>query len=449
MSRLSRHILFQSPTRDPLFHRRNAPADAVPVHDPPLPPREEAIKLLTLGAEVEHALMVQYLFAAYSLHDPADVPKSKAALVRTWRDTIITVAREEMGHLITVQNLLRSLGASLSLGRDEFPIDTEFYPFNFKLEPLSKDSISSYAFAEMPIDDQVAQQIDGVKPGEIADIVKRASRDHAGAPINRVPKLYERITDLVRALPSSAFSAASLSRQAQNAEWIAGRENIVVMPVGSRVDAIHALNAIAEQGEGPLTAQAPSSEISHFKRFLGIYRAFPTDGSWQPSINILKNPNVRTTQPNPSEITHPEARLWAQLFNYRYARLLLSLRHMLELPATTSTTKSPRGLLISWTFGEMYNVRSIANILVKLPATPGGKARAGAPFEMPASLQLPTLEADRFRLNRGLLEASSMVIDQLRALPATRGSEYLAGLRTTDNAAMQVADEVISQQPSS
>ena len=77
MSRLSRHILFQSPTRDPLFRRHNAPADAVPVHDPPLPPREETIKLPTLAAEVEHALMVQYLFAAYSLKDPADVPKAK------------------------------------------------------------------------------------------------------------------------------------------------------------------------------------------------------------------------------------------------------------------------------------------------------------------------------------------------------------------------------------
>jgi len=41
------------------------PAD--PIHDPPLEPRDEAIFLLTAAAEIEHALMVQYLFAAYSV----------------------------------------------------------------------------------------------------------------------------------------------------------------------------------------------------------------------------------------------------------------------------------------------------------------------------------------------------------------------------------------------
>src|SRR5947209_6522348 len=191
MSRLSRHIGFDSLARDPrahptLFDRYEAPADAVPVHDPPLPPREEAIKLLTLASEVEHALMVQYLFAAYSLKAPSDLPKAKIKLVASWRNTIVTVAREEMGHLITVQNILRSLGAPLSFARDEFPIDTEFYPFNFRLEPLSLNSLSKYAFAEMPLDNEVAEKVEGAKPAEIKDIVNRASRDNAGAPLNRV-----------------------------------------------------------------------------------------------------------------------------------------------------------------------------------------------------------------------------------------------------------------------
>src|SRR5688572_29894549 len=38
-----------------------------PAHDPPLCPRDEAVFLLTAAAEIEHALMVQYLFAAYSV----------------------------------------------------------------------------------------------------------------------------------------------------------------------------------------------------------------------------------------------------------------------------------------------------------------------------------------------------------------------------------------------
>ena len=36
-------------------------------HDPELSPREEAIFLLHTAAEVEHALLVQYLYAGFSL----------------------------------------------------------------------------------------------------------------------------------------------------------------------------------------------------------------------------------------------------------------------------------------------------------------------------------------------------------------------------------------------
>src|SRR4051812_20360599 len=38
----------------------------LPTHDPPLAPRDEASFLLHVAAEIEHALMVQYLYAAYS-----------------------------------------------------------------------------------------------------------------------------------------------------------------------------------------------------------------------------------------------------------------------------------------------------------------------------------------------------------------------------------------------
>jgi hypothetical protein len=62
--------------------------------------------LLHTAAEVEHALMVQYLYAAYSLGEAPfqgpNVPTSAQGLVASWRGTIVSVAREEMGHLITL-----------------------------------------------------------------------------------------------------------------------------------------------------------------------------------------------------------------------------------------------------------------------------------------------------------------------------------------------------------
>jgi len=62
-----------------------------------------AVFLLHTVAEIEHALMVQYLYAAYSLsdhptvsdHPTGPVPTNPATVTAGWRNTIITIARED------------------------------------------------------------------------------------------------------------------------------------------------------------------------------------------------------------------------------------------------------------------------------------------------------------------------------------------------------------------
>src|SRR5271163_4661017 len=103
--------------------------------------RDYVIMLLHVGAELEHGLMVQYLYAAYSLGGD-HLSHADHAEVRKWQDLILTVAREEMGHLLTVQNLLCLLGGPISFDREEFPWDTPFYPFTFSFEPLSRKSLA-------------------------------------------------------------------------------------------------------------------------------------------------------------------------------------------------------------------------------------------------------------------------------------------------------------------
>src|SRR5689334_21348355 len=81
-----------------------------PAHDPPLTPHDEALFVLDVGAEVEHALLIQYIYAACSLKRGDDLPAERKADVKRWRSSLMGIAREEMGHLITVQNLLRLIG---------------------------------------------------------------------------------------------------------------------------------------------------------------------------------------------------------------------------------------------------------------------------------------------------------------------------------------------------
>ena len=61
--------------------------------------------------------MIQYLYAAYSLGGP-QVPEKHRDMVRRWREVILGIAKEEMGHLISVQNVLKLIGAAqLRAGR--------------------------------------------------------------------------------------------------------------------------------------------------------------------------------------------------------------------------------------------------------------------------------------------------------------------------------------------
>jgi hypothetical protein len=80
--------------------------------------------------------MVQYLYAAYSL-DADSATGEDQEKVRLWQRQILEIAREEMGHLVTVQNLLSLIGGPLSFARQDCPSNPSSTPFHFELERLS------------------------------------------------------------------------------------------------------------------------------------------------------------------------------------------------------------------------------------------------------------------------------------------------------------------------
>ena len=70
--------------------------------------REALIYMLCEAAELEHGIMCQYLFAAFSLKQAMaeGLSESELAAVRRWRAQISHVATQEMLHLALVHNIL-------------------------------------------------------------------------------------------------------------------------------------------------------------------------------------------------------------------------------------------------------------------------------------------------------------------------------------------------------
>src|SRR5690606_15002744 len=108
-------------------------------------PYLELIRLLREAAEIEHDLMVQYLYGAFSLK-PA-----YAELVghpQPGSSSFLGVTVEEMRHLGAVNRLLVELNAAPVLSRQDFPYDSDIYPFPFELVPLGPVSLAKFTYCE-------------------------------------------------------------------------------------------------------------------------------------------------------------------------------------------------------------------------------------------------------------------------------------------------------------
>ncbi len=161
-------------------------------------PLTEARFLLKAAAEIEHGLLVQYLYASFSI--------TKLPVPQGWAQRIIGIAVQEMFHLINVQNLLLALkndSFETYFDRANFPLPPEhvgFYPFAFRLEPFGGDSLSKYVSAESPLPEFVSD--DGLR-AELEAVIERAEQVTAMRTFGHVGNLYAYLYWLF--LPSDNF----------------------------------------------------------------------------------------------------------------------------------------------------------------------------------------------------------------------------------------------------
>lgn len=430
-------------------------------------PLDKAEILLESAAEIEHALMVQYLYAAYSLKSSAEVtdPGQREVLAddsaTSWPQVIKEVAREEMGHLLTVQNLLLALGLPPNFEREDFPPRKDLYPFALHLEPLTQQSLAKYVVAESPsdatgIEDIVELALSPGKPrinrvgvlyGLLGVVFATPAQIEEGKTsgnpwdemVSYLAHLaYEQAPAVQWHLPDGVFGAAGVVQQAEPSDWqVSG---VRVHRVADRAAARAAIRDIGEQGEGPTT----SSEESHFERFRLVYRGsggapgFPAAGEWVPTRTV-------PTDPTPAGCPDQSTRRWVELADLGYGLLLGLVEHYLM------STGDERDLLTAWIFAEMRTrLGYLARTLTTLPTGEPGGGVAGMPFTLPTPIHLPGLESARWRLHAQRVQAVVSKVEEIQnAGGATAEAEttYLNALLAADRARLEFLADRAAPRP--
>lgn len=359
--------------------------------------REELINALQEAIQIEHGLMIQYLFAALSCKRRTDEGLSEVELerVRQWEGRILRVARDEMAHLATACNLISAIGGSPDFNRRNFPqTANRWFPFGFELERLGRESLTRFVRAESP------------QPAPVQEVA-----DIAPEPIefDFVGELYGLISDGFRTLSSNprtgrrdaAREAALFIGRSETQDSSGWTNNLTVSPITDSASAEAAIKFIVEQGEGTAEGRAGS----HFDIYSTMLQEFEAAVSANPAFaasrNVLKNPLTREhrdADPGFNLIDRTTvAHAMAELFNHTYASVLLLLMQFFD-PAgeTTDQREAARDTARRAMSGL---VRPLAEMLTELPATadPAGPT-AGPPFELYGVLKIPANPRARFAI---------------------------------------------------
>ena len=255
-------------------------------------PYLELVRLLRESAQIEHALMVQYLYAAFSV-------KSQyfgivgAAFANP--NGLLGIAIQEMQHLRFVSDLLRDLGAAPNLTSQDFPFDHDIYPFPLNLERLSRQSLAKYVYTEAP-----AAEVTPT-PGTHDPFLEALFETLGDLRPNHLGSVYGAVITLVRDVAASPpFALPDLSRHITKLEFVKG------------------------EGEEDHFNFFKSLFLTTHSGFGGanVWELSPEDPSY-PSIALPTNPSALGG--HPGEIADKTLRALARLSNLHYWIILLLL----------------------------------------------------------------------------------------------------------------------------
>ncbi len=348
--------------------------------------REALIYMLCEAAELEHGIMCQYLFAAFSLKESEDegLTADELAAVTRWQRQILNVAAGEMLHLALVHNLLSAIGASPHLSRPNLPAPAGHYPAGVQLTllPFGDQALRHFMFLERP-EGMDLHDADGLAAMQTAtpsvsprDIVP------AGQDFATVGHLYRSVEAGFRHLADKygedwLFTGPPRA-QATPAHF--GWPDL--LPVTGLDSACAAVEEIVEQGEGP----RGHWRNAHFGQFVAILDEYQRMQAANPGFEPARPVMAANVRPHERAdavpvITDPLTARVTDLFNVSYEILLQLFERFF---AHTTETDAQLKVLADASVALMVQViKPLGSLITTLPACPGFPARtAGPSFEL-------------------------------------------------------------------
>ena len=345
--------------------------------------REALIYMLCEAAELEHGIMCQYLYAAFSLKQSEDegLTKEEAEAVNRWRKHISHIATQEMLHLSLVQNLLSAIGAAPHLSRPNFPQPARHYPagVNLALLPFGEDALRHFMFLERP-EGMDLEDVAGMAAFSRAAPSMQHGRHRAARPGLR----HRRATctgpssrasrDLAEKYGEEQLFAGPPQAQATEADF-GWPELVAVTDVAS---AQRAIDEILEQGEGP-RGHWTNAHFGQFVEILDEYtelrEANPAFDPVRPVVPVNVRPAERDT--DIPLVSDPVTSRVMDLFNVSYEILLLMLQRFF---ARTEETPAQLKALSDGTIALMFGaIKPLGDLVTTLPAGPEYPGRTAGP----------------------------------------------------------------------
>jgi Ferritin-like len=380
--------------------------------------REALVYTLGKAAELEHLIMLQYLFAAFSLKQRTDegLSAEELAAVQRWRKTLLGIGEQEMLHLALVQNLLTSVGAAPRLARPNFPMPAYSYPAGVRIEllPFGEAALRHFAFLERP------EGMDVEDAEGFAAIARAVALPHDEED-EIVPHLqeFDTIGQLYRSIaaglehlagrlgPDGLFiGPANAQATEEHFRWAE------LVPVTDLASAQLAIDTIVEQGEG---ARGEWRD-AHFGRLLGILDEYlalrQANPAFEPARPVVAaNVRQQATGVAMPLITDPGTTRAMDLLNVTYEVLLQLLSRYF---AHTDESPEQLAVLADISVGLMYTaIKPLGTVVTTLPVGPDRPGvTAGPGFELfyQVDYLLPHRQAAWILMEERLRDAAAFAV---------------------------------------